>query len=100
MPSILYLTAPISTQKEEKIRRGTRRKRKMLSMILKSAFMDMHEEKMRQVKYQNTEAQENVNVGEVPLFLLLMYLRARRASQIVGKSFRFHDFELPVEIFP
>jgi len=64
----------------------------MLSVLLKSAFMDVHEEKMRQVKYQNTEAKENVNDGKVPLFLLLMYLRARRASQIVRKSFKFQVF--------
>ena len=65
------LATPISTtttldkrqQKEDKIRKGTEEKN--LSVLLKSAFMDVHEEKMRQVKYQNTEAQENVNVGKV-----------------------------------
>lgn len=65
--------------------------KKLLSVLLKSAFTDMYEEKMKQVKYQSTEAQENVNVGKVPLFLLLMYLCARRASQIVGKSFKCHS---------
>ena len=63
--AIPSVTASISTHKEAKIRKGTRRKRKLLSVLLKSTFMDIHEEKMKQVKYQNTEAQENVNVGKV-----------------------------------